>query len=45
MAYEYFRQTKRTNNAAPVPDNALKPTSILTVQAITACCLTGKYPG
>jgi Phage capsid family len=35
MAYEYFRQTKRTNNAAPVPDNALKPTSILTVQAIT----------
>ena len=35
MAYEYFRQMKRTNNAAPLLAIALKPASILTVEAIT----------
>ncbi|WP_273736555.1 phage major capsid protein [Mycolicibacterium septicum] len=30
-AFEYFQQTVRTNLAAPVADNAVKPTSILTV--------------
>ena len=38
MAYEYFRQIARTNNAAPVPDNTTKPTSVLTVQAIQDRC-------
>lgn len=38
MAYEYFRQIARVNNAAPVPDNAQKPTSVLTVQAIQDRC-------
>jgi HK97 family phage major capsid protein len=38
MAYEYFRQIARTNNAAPVPDMGLKPTSVLTVQAIPDRC-------
>jgi HK97 family phage major capsid protein len=33
--YEYFQQTARTNNAAPVADLALKPTSTLTVQAVS----------
>lgn len=33
-AFEYFRQTVRTNNAAPVADNALKPTSVLTTAAV-----------
>lgn len=33
-AFEYFRQTVRTNNAAPVADNAEKPTSVLTTTAI-----------
>ncbi|MCG5431801.1 phage major capsid protein [Mycobacterium sp. MYCO198283] len=33
-AFEYFRQTVRTNNAAPVADNALKPTSVLTTTAV-----------
>ncbi|WP_084055142.1 phage major capsid protein [Mycobacterium avium] len=33
-AFEYFRQTVRTNNAAPVADNAVKPTSILTTTAV-----------
>lgn len=33
-AFEYFRQTVRTNNAAPVADNALKPTSVLTTEAV-----------
>lgn len=33
-AFEYFRQTLRTNNAAPVADGAVKPTSILTTTAI-----------
>ncbi|BBZ17149.1 phage major capsid protein [Mycolicibacterium gadium] len=33
-AFEYFRQTVRINNAAPVPDNALKPTSVLTTEAV-----------
>ncbi|SHP85347.1 HK97 family phage prohead protease [Mycobacteroides abscessus subsp. abscessus] len=34
-SFEYLRQTVRTNNAAPVPDGALKPTSILTATPIT----------
>lgn len=33
-AFEYHRQTVRTNNAAPVADNALKPTSVLTLAPI-----------
>lgn len=33
-AFEYFRQTVRTNNAAPVADNALKPTSVFTTEAV-----------
>ena len=33
-AFEYFRQTLRTNLAAPVPDNALKPTSVFTTTAV-----------
>jgi hypothetical protein len=33
-AFEYFRQTVRTNNAATVPDNALKPTSVFTTAAV-----------
>jgi HK97 family phage major capsid protein len=32
--FEYIRQTTRTNLAAPVADNALKPTSVFTVAAI-----------
>lgn len=28
--FQYLRQTTRTNNAAAVPDNAVKPTSVLT---------------
>ncbi|HUO39385.1 MAG TPA: phage major capsid protein [Mycobacterium sp.] len=38
MAYEYYKQIARTNNAAPVPDLAQKPTSILTVQAVSDRC-------
>lgn len=38
MAFEYFQQTARTNNAAATPDLATKPTSVLTVQAITDRC-------
>jgi HK97 family phage major capsid protein len=34
-SFEYFRQSIRTNNAAPVADNATKPTSTLTLQPIT----------
>jgi HK97 family phage major capsid protein len=30
-SYTYLRQTVRTNNAAPVADNAVKPTSIFTL--------------
>lgn len=32
--FEYVRQTVRTNNAAPVADNALKPTSVFTVEDV-----------
>jgi HK97 family phage major capsid protein len=32
--FEFLRQTVRTNNAAPVADNATKPTSVFTVEAI-----------
>ncbi|MEV5689920.1 phage major capsid protein [Micromonospora globbae] len=32
--YEYLRQTVRTNNAAPVADGAVKPTSIYTVVSV-----------
>jgi HK97 family phage major capsid protein len=34
-AFEYFRQTVRTNNAAPVADSGLKPTSVVTTTAVT----------
>ncbi|PVB19106.1 phage major capsid protein [Mycobacteroides abscessus] len=34
-SFEYLRQTLRTNNAAPVPDGSLKPTSLLTATPIT----------
>lgn len=33
-AFEYFRQTVRTNNAAPVADNATKPTSVFTIAPV-----------
>lgn len=33
-AFTYVRQTVRTNNAAPVADNALKPTSVFTVTSV-----------
>lgn len=33
-AFEFFQQTVRTNNAASVADNALKPTSVLTTKAV-----------
>ena len=35
QAIEYFRQTVRTSNADVVPDAALKPTSIYTVEGVT----------
>lgn len=34
-AFEYFRQTVRTNNADVVADNTLKPTSVLTTAAVS----------
>ena len=34
-AIEYFRQIVRTTNADVVPDNALKPTSVYTVEGVT----------
>lgn len=37
-AYEYFQQTVRTNNAAPVADLATKPTSVFTLAAHTDRC-------
>jgi HK97 family phage major capsid protein len=37
-AIEYFQQTARTNNAAPVPDLAQKPTTILTVTPVVDRC-------
>lgn len=33
-AFEYFRQSVRTNNADVVADNALKPTSVNTIEAV-----------
>lgn len=33
-AFEYLRHTVRTNNAAPVADNAVKPTSPMTVDPV-----------
>jgi HK97 family phage major capsid protein len=33
-SYVYYRQTARTNNAAPVADLAAKPTSVFTVEEI-----------
>ncbi|GBG35821.1 phage major capsid protein [Mycobacterium montefiorense] len=38
MAFEYFRATVRTNNAAPVPDLAQKPTSVNTVVPVVDRC-------
>jgi HK97 family phage major capsid protein len=37
-AFEYFQQTVRTNNAAPVADNATKPTSVFTVTPVEDRC-------
>ena len=37
-AIEYFRQTVRTNNAAPVADLAQKPVSVLTVEPVVDRC-------
>ncbi len=37
-AFEYYQQTVRTNNAAPVADGGLKPTSTLTVTPVTDRC-------
>ncbi len=34
-AFEYFRQTVRTTNAAPVADHATKPTSVHTLVPVT----------
>lgn len=34
-SFEFLRQTLRTNNAAPVPDGSLKPTSLLTATPVT----------
>lgn len=34
--YAYLRQTVRTNNAAPVATGAQKPTSVYTVESVTA---------
>ena len=36
--FEFCRQTARTNNAAPVADLAQKPTSTLTVEAVSGRC-------
>lgn len=33
-AFEYFRQSVRTNNAAAVADNAVKPTSVFTIDPV-----------
>jgi HK97 family phage major capsid protein len=38
MAYEYYRQTARTNAATAVADLAQKPTSTLTVEAVEDRC-------
>ncbi|WP_445160793.1 phage major capsid family protein [Mycobacterium sp. Dal123C01] len=38
MAFEYFRATVRTNNAAAVPDLAEKPTSVNTVVPVNDRC-------
>ena len=35
MAFEYYRQTARTNNAAPVADLAQKPVSDFTVELVS----------
>ena len=35
MAFEYYKQTARTNNAAPVADLAQKPTRTFTVELVT----------
>jgi len=32
-AYEYYQQVARKNNAAPVPDLGIKPTSVCTLEA------------
>jgi HK97 family phage major capsid protein len=37
-AFEYYQQTVRTNNAAPVVDLATKPTSVFTLTAHTDRC-------
>ena len=37
-AIEFFRQTARANNAAPVADLAQKPTSVLTVEPVVDRC-------
>jgi HK97 family phage major capsid protein len=37
-AFEFFQQTVRTNNAAPVADSAVKPTSVFTVTPVEDRC-------
>ncbi|KUH93932.1 phage major capsid protein [Mycobacterium sp. IS-3022] len=37
-AFEYFRQSVRTNNAAPVADLGTKPTSVFTVEPVEDRC-------
>ncbi|MDX1882251.1 hypothetical protein SBI63_02670, partial [Mycolicibacterium sp. 120270] len=37
-SFEYYRQTVRTNNAAPVADGTLKPTSVFTVEPVEDRC-------
>ena len=37
-AVEFFRQTTRTNNAAPTPDLGQKPVSVLTVEPVVDRC-------
>lgn len=38
--YSYLRQTARTNNAAPVAEGAVKPTSVLTLERVDSLIST-----
>jgi HK97 family phage major capsid protein len=38
MAFSFYQQTARTNNATAVPDLATKPTSVLTVKEVQDRC-------
>lgn len=37
-SYSYLKQTVRTNNAAPVADNAVKPTTVYTITEVEDRC-------